>query len=648
MHIRFIPIAILAGLACTPAVAQQATPSAPPGAGGTPASPAATTTGQPAAKRPARKPSAPAAARPAAAKTAPGASSAVPAKATGSPLPSAQSAAGTAPAPAPAAEVKAAPDTPAASGAPQSAAEIQRLRGTTLSLIRLLVEQGILTREKADELLRAAEAAGGTPAVTSAGERSPAGAVAADAPAGEAAAPPVTEPTSTRARRRSQTVRVPYIPETVKNEIRDQVREDVLAQAKAERWGDPGAVPGWLDRISLDGDLRFRYQSNMYADSNTPTLQYNAATGANVSNTVNDETRYTVRARLGVNAKVAEAVSARMSFTSGNGLNPISLNQNLANSFSGYGTQIDQAFLRFTPSTWGTAWLGRMPKPFVSTELMFWEDINMDGAAGTLRSAPADRSNVFLTGGAFLIQKSPSQPTTPNPRTKSLIAMQLGGSYDLATATKVSAALGYYDYQNIEGVPNPTLNSREFDWTAPQFRQKGNTVFNIDNDGDPTTNTFALASKFRIVDLNASLDLAQFDPYVLRISGNYLENVGFNREEIRSRTGLNIDPRTTGYQGTVFFGKTQIKERHDWHVFVIYRRLQRDAVVDAFNDPDFNLGGTNHKGYQIGLRYGLANDLWVRARWTSADQIDSTALPGASTPVRFGADVLQVDLNSRF
>ena len=39
-----------------------------------------------------------------------------------------------------------------------------------------------------------------------------------------------------------------------------------------------------------------------------------------------------------------------------------------------------------------------------------------------------------------------------------------------------------------------------------------------------------------------------------------------------------------------------------------------DAVVDAFNDPDFYLGGTNYKGYTVGLRYGLGINTWLRAR----------------------------------
>lgn len=529
------------------------------------------------------------------------------------------------------------------------------MRGTTLNLIRLLVEQGVLTQEKAELLVQEADRSAVAPRITppaapsapvatpEAASAAPMEGVAPDVPAGT----PQDAP-SRRERRKAQTVRVPYIPDVVRDQIRDEVREEVLAQAKTERWGEPGALPAWLDRISLDGDLRFRYQGNFYADNNTSALQYNALTGANVSNTTQDESRYAIRARLGVNAKISEPLTARVSFTTGNALNPISLNQNFANSFSGYGAQIDQAYLRYMPAQWGTAWLGRMPKPFVSTEMLFWEDLNMDGAATTLRRKLGDASDLFLTGGAFLIQNTPSSTVTPSPKTKSLVALQLGGSFDFSAATRFNAALAYYDFQNVEGIPNPTLNSREFDWTAPQFRQKGNTLFNIDNDGDPATNTYALASKFKVLDLNASVDLAHFDPYVVRISGDFLQNVGYDRAEILARTGRDIERRASGYQASILVGKLQIKQLHDWHAFVIYRRLGRDAVVDAFNDPDFNLGGTNHKGYQLGLRYGVANDTWFRVRWTSADTADAFYDAAQPQPARFAADVLQVDLNTRF
>ena len=130
-----------------------------------------------------------------------------------------------------------------------------------------------------------------------------------------------------------------------------------------------------------------------------------------------------------------------------------------------------------------------------------------------------------------------------------------------------------------------------------------------------------------------------FDPYLVRVSGDYVKNLGFDRQEVLARTGLDVEPRTTGYQAEVQFGSAEVKAFRDCQVFVGYRYLQRDAVMDAFNDPDFHVGGTDTRGYTLGVRYGLATNAWVRLRYMSADEIDGPPL---------AIDVLQLDFNAKF
>jgi hypothetical protein len=65
----------------------------------------------------------------------------------------------------------------------------------------------------------------------------------------------------------------------------------------------------------------------------------------------------------------------------------------------------------------------------------------------------------------------------------------------------------------------------------------------------------------------------------------------------------------------------------------------RDAVLDAFTDSDFHLGGTNAKGWFIGGNYGLMKNVWLTGRWLTADVI---------TGPPYGVDVLQVDINTQF
>jgi hypothetical protein len=82
-----------------------------------------------------------------------------------------------------------------------------------------------------------------------------------------------------------------------------------------------------------------------------------------------------------------------------------------------------------------------------------------------------------------------------------------------------------------------------------------------------------------------------------------------------------------------------VVERWDWNLFVAYKYLESDSVLDALTDPNFHLGGTNAKGFILGGDLGLARNLYLAARWFSATQVSG---------VPYSNDVLQVDLNARF
>jgi Putative porin len=62
-------------------------------------------------------------------------------------------------------------------------------------------------------------------------------------------------------------------------------------------------------------------------------------------------------------------------------------------------------------------------------------------------------------------------------------------------------------------------------------------------------------------------------------------------------------------------------------------------VFAAFNDSDFHLDGTNAKGYVVGGSFVVYPNVWLRARWLSAEEIDGPPL---------AIDVLQIDLNAKF
>lgn len=108
----------------------------------------------------------------------------------------------------------------------------------TINLIRLLVEQGILKQDKADALIAQAQ--------NEAAQAKQAAASTA------VAVGPVAAPGD---------VRVQYVPAAVRDQIRDQVKAEVMATAKQENWAAPNTFPDWASRISFDGDIRLRDES---------------------------------------------------------------------------------------------------------------------------------------------------------------------------------------------------------------------------------------------------------------------------------------------------------------------------------------------------------------------------------------------------
>ncbi|WP_310492350.1 putative porin [Dechloromonas sp.] len=510
---------------------------------------------------------------------------------------------------------------------------LDTLRETTLNLIDALVEQGIFSREKADAMVKAAQSK---------------------------AAKIVTREKSKSA----APVRVQYVPETVKNEIRDQLRQEVLAQAKAERWAEPNAVPSWLDRIKWEGDIRVRYQMEEFAKSNaTPDDYFLALTSSPETtraagfipvsaNTQTDRERFRVRARLGMLAKVSDDWSAGVRLATGTTSDRVSTNQTMGQDFNKYQFLVDRAYVKYDPVEWFSVTGGRVPNPWLSTDLVWDEDLNFEGFAATLKPSFANGDfRPFLTIGAFPLRED----GPPSKGSRWLRGAQLGAKWQLMPNSRLSFGVALYDYENLEGRPETQANYQSYQLggsaTYGQYeygsglRQKGNTLFDTAYQSD-TNSIWGLASKFRPVNLTASLDLAHFDPVHVVLTADYVKNTAFDRSEIQRRTGVALtDGKDYGYLFKLAVGMPKLEKRHDWQGSFAYRYLGSDATVDAFTDSDFGLGGTNLKGYQLGLNYGVDQNAWLSLRWMSAQSIESFSLDPAH---RFGVDLLQADVNVRF
>lgn len=498
-------------------------------------------------------------------------------------------------------------------------AQAQSTDDVGVEILQLLVDEGVIPLEKAQSLLDRAKKAAELRA-------------------------------QREAPKSASTIDVPYVPEAVRNQIRDQVKAEVIAEAESKRWIAPNKMPGWLDHITLSGDFRLRYQANLFADNNFPQFpDINAILQAGgsprndfplMNSTIN---RYMLRyrARLGVEAKITDGVKVGVRLASGDNPGPVSTNETLGDFFQKDGIYIDRAFVELSPLEQVTLVGGRMPNPFFSTDMVWDTDINPEGVAGKLSYQFGEETlntRLFLTGGWF-----PLQEREIDPYDRNLVAGQVGVEFEPVEKLKVTVAGAYYDFRNVQGIRNAPDGSRLNDFTAPLFIAQGNTIFNLRTDG--VTALPGLASKFELVAGTGSLAYSGFGDIGVKLTGEYVHNIGFNRAEILERVisgdpdNAGASPENYGYQVRLDVGHGKITKLGDWQLGVGYKRIGTDAVLDIFTDSDFGLGGTDVKGYLVEAQLGVFANTAVGLNWYSSKSINRA---------QFDVDVLQINLTSGF
>lgn len=399
----------------------------------------------------------------------------------------------------------------------------------------------------------------------------------------------------------------------------------------------------WWKNVKLTGDLRVRYEGDFFDKNNAQF--YKPDNPSQLMNTTTDRQRFRIRARLGVAAKVNDDVQAEISLATGNTTDPVSTNQTLGDSLNKKTITLDKAYLKWSALKSADVWFGRFPNPFFSTDLVWDPDINFDGFAVTYQPKLSDSFSLFFNGGAF-----PIQEVELSQHDKWLLGGQAGIRYIRYQNFIAKAAVAYYTFENIQGKRNRT---DENDYTAPLFMQKGNSIFDINGNGTTSANgrpeKYAYASKFRELNVNGSFDLGIWHPLHLVIYGDYVKNLGYDAKEVSALTAEARDAQTTGYQIGLSVGHSDTTDFGKWKIFGSYKYLERDAVVDAFTDSDFNLGGTNAKGWIIGGSLGLAKNVWLSTRWLTANEISQDhELLNQATPGPLSIDVFHLDLNAKF
>jgi len=533
-------------------------------------------------------------------------------------------------------------------------------------VVRRLVERGLIDAAEADALIAQAEAeARGAPS------------------------PPLPPGTT----------RVTYVPEIVKAQLRAEIEKELREEAKRNNWAQPNAVPEWTKRFKPYGDLRLRYEVDNFGSGNAIDY-YPDFNGINTGkpfdvnfrdpsserwlNTSQRRSRMRIRARLGVETEIGSGFSADLRLGSGDSSTPVSTNQTLGatgGNFSKYQVWLDRAAIRYQVGGGKAAalavFLGRFENPYFHTDLVWDENVNIDGVAFQASMPLGEAFRPFLVAGVSPVFNTAFDFAAERPDKfksidKWLYAAQVGTDWKPSGRVGVKLGIAFYFFDKIQGVPSSDCETNissitcDTDHSRPSFAQKGNTYRairtpSIDaldaeiNQGASRYEFFGLSSLFR--ELVGTVRVDYLLQSRLQLSGetDVVRNLGFKPTEIAVDAVNNFKPcgagdldcqdnppyggGSLGYLARLIFGTPGLARQLDWNLVFTYRYLQSDATLDAFTNSEFALGGTNAKGFAVSASVAVVDNVIATVRWLSSDVVVGP---------QYSIDVLHIDLMARY
>lgn len=403
-----------------------------------------------------------------------------------------------------------------------------------VNLINKLVQRGVLTADDARTMVTQAQAEAEAQKVQNESDMFAIAQIAAVQTMTDQALAQQTGTSAVDASRREmeEDMRVTYVPAPVRKQLTEDIRRELGLRLGGGEQKTPPGLPTLLARLKPEGEIRFRYEADLYPEGNDNTgafpnfnaintgapFQINGTEFAPQWNTDQNRSRYRMLVRLGTGIELGDNFSAGVRVATGDNNSPVTANQSfgLANQgqggqFSKYAIWLDRAYIRYDlggggpdtgmlavgapssmvgPGELGgagmTLWFGRFDNPFFSTPIIFDNDLGFDGAAIRLTYNHEDIFIPSVVAGAFPVfntdlNYSSNQPQKYPSYDKYLFAIQGGTQVNITKNWSTQLAAAYYSFYNIEGqLSSPYVQYSEDDAgdtdnSRPSFAQKGNT-----------------------------------------------------------------------------------------------------------------------------------------------------------------------------
>lgn len=381
------------------------------------------------------------------------------------------------------------------------------------------------------------------------------------------------------------------LPPALRRAVDERVNELLSTREKA-KWEQA------LERLSLQGDMRLRHESDFELDSQS------------------DRNRERIRLRLGANYRLTDEILLGSRLSTGNPADPNSPHVTMGNVFRRFDVSADRAFFAYRPGNIPGArlTLGKFGHPFYQNpiygELVWDADVQPEGALLDYRLAKLGAlEQLDLFAGAYSVLEQAAEHDA------AVGVFQAAGRLRLAVPLALDAALGYYLWSD-QTPENATTVLAD---------NAGNAL--VDRNRDGKTDDFR--TRFGILNPILALTYSGWR-LPLSFSGEYVSN---------TRAG----GQHQGYAVGAALGQAQRKG--DWRFYYQWQVIEQDAVLSPFSQDDF-LFQTNHRSHVLGLNYQVVDPVGIHL-WGLVSARDETS-PGPTT----GSDHDQwrgrLDLNIKF
>lgn len=359
------------------------------------------------------------------------------------------------------------------------------------------------------------------------------------------------------------------------NELKDEITKVEAEQPAA---AEAVQIPGWVEKIKLKGDVRYRNEVG------------HPGAGPNTY-------RQRVRARVGIEGEVTDTVKAGIGIATGaNGDGTgRSTNQTLQGEFGSYDLNLDYAYIKWSPKVDPLEKVmfevGKFKKPIYTPGDFLWDsDLRFDGAAGNIKYSLGEELGVpldlYVNGGFFIVDYlAASYEKSPY-----LGVIQGGVGSSIEDIMDWKSFVTYYDFLNIQNTKAPGMGP-------------GSGVANTEG---------SYAHDYNVLEISGE---ATFHFLEQQDFGTFSKPFTFFADYVWNTTGgtQNVDGwgKDSAWQVGTKLGKAKFNKFGDWMAVYSFRSLSRNAFPTQFPDADFARGLTDAYGHEAIFSFGLARNWWL-------------------------------------